>query len=97
MALSTLDKVKLSMRVDDATLDTDIQDSIDACKADLALNGILSAKIVDTDPLILRAIKVYCKAEYSDDDKEASRFRESYEMLKNHLALSQEYTVAVVV
>jgi uncharacterized phage protein (predicted DNA packaging) len=95
--MAILDKVKLSLKVDDTTQDTDIQDTIDAAKADLKLSGVLESKIVDTDPLIIRAVKTYCKAEYSSDDREATRFKESYNSLKAHLSLSQDYITEVVV
>lgn len=88
-----LDKVKLALRIDSNDLDEDLMDTIEAAKADLALSGVLTNKIIDTDSLIIRAIKVYCKAEYSTDDKEARRYKESYDMLKNHLCLSIDYTV----
>lgn len=91
-----IDKVKLSLRFDDTILDTDIQDTIDAAKADMLLCGILKSKIVETDSLILRAIKIYCKAEYSTDDKESNKYRESYEMLRNHLSMSIDYNTEVV-
>lgn len=88
-----LGKVKLTLKVDDNSLDEDIQDTIDAAKKDLKLSGVVESKIVDTDSLIIRAIKIYCKAEYSTDDKEASRYLQAYEMLKNHMCLSVDYTV----
>jgi len=47
--------------------------------------------------LILRAVKTFCKAEYSSDDKEAARYRQSYEMLRNHLTMSIDYNTEVVV
>lgn len=93
--MALLDKVKLSMRIDDTVLDTDIQDVIDAAEADLILCGILEDKIVDTDPLIVRAVKIFCKAEYASDDKESERYRQSYEMLRDHLSMSIDYTVVV--
>lgn len=61
-----LDKIKLALRIDDDDLDEEIQDSIDAAKADLKLSGILESKIVETDPLIIRAIKTFCKCEFSN-------------------------------
>ncbi|SKA89687.1 uncharacterized phage protein (possible DNA packaging) [Clostridium sp. USBA 49] len=91
-----LDKVKQSLRYEDNSFDEDLQDSIDAAIADLELSGILGSKIVETDPLIIRAIKTFCKAEYSIDNNEAQRYRESYNMLKIHLALSREYTTEEV-
>jgi uncharacterized phage protein (predicted DNA packaging) len=92
-----IDKVKLALRFDDDSLDEDIQDSIDAAKADLKLSGVLETKIVDTDPLIVRAIKIYCKSEFSTDEKESIRYRNSYDMLKTHLSLSTDYIVEVIV
>ena len=91
-----LEKVKLVLRIDDTVLDEDIQDTINAAMADLKLCGVLESKIVETDTLILRAVKTFCKAEYSSDDKEAARYRESYEMLRNHLSMSVDYNVVVV-
>lgn len=90
-----LEKVKLSLRYDDNSLDEDIQDTIDAAIADLKLSGVLENKIIETDPLIIRAIKIFCKAEFSTDDKESNRFRNSYEMLRDHLCLSTEYCTEV--
>lgn len=44
------------------------------------------------DPLIKRAIVLYCKAHFGYDDM-AARFSECYDSLKQHLALSIEYQV----
>ena len=90
------EKIKLALRIDGTDLDQEIQDNIDAAKADLILCGVLAIKVVDTDPIIVRAIKTFCKAEFSSDDKEATRLKESYEALRNHLCLSVEYTQEVV-
>lgn len=90
-----LDKVKLSIKIDDDIQNEDIQETIDAVMADLKLCGVHESKIVETDPLILRAIKTFCKAEYSMDDKEAARYRQSYEMLRDHLCLSIDYNQPV--
>ncbi|WP_313413143.1 phage head-tail connector protein [Sedimentibacter sp.] len=45
------------------------------------------------DPLIKRAITLYCKANFGYDNPDAERFAESYKMLKIHLALSSDYQV----
>ena len=92
-----LEKVKTTLRIDDTFLDEDIQDTIDSATGDLKLCGILESKIVETDALILRAVKTFCKAEYSSDDKEAARYRQSYEMLRNHLSMSVDYNTVVAV
>lgn len=90
--MDLLEKVKDRIRADGTAMDSDIQDTIDACILDLELNGIQKSKISDADALIIRAIKTYCIAEYSSDDKEAGRFKSAYEALRDHLALSIEYT-----
>jgi len=87
-----LDDVKDALRVSGAALDTEIQDLIDAAKADLRLTGVHPDRIVDTDPLIKRAITVYCKAHFGyEDPAQAELFLRSYLALKAHLALSKEY------
>jgi hypothetical protein len=69
-----------------------VQDLIDAARADLALSGVSKAKTeLDTDPLITRAIKTYCKAHFGYDNPDATRFQESYVMLKQHLSLAGDY------
>lgn len=90
-----LEKIKSALRIDDGSLDEEIQDNIDAAKADLKLSGILESKIVETDPLIIRAIKTFCKYELCTDDKEADRYNESYKNIKIHLSLSIDYTEEV--
>lgn len=87
-----LEKIKLALRIDTSALDEDIQDTIDAAKADLKLCGVLESKIVDTDPLIIRVVKTFCKYEFSSDDKESAKYKDSYEMLRDHLAVSIDYT-----
>jgi len=91
-----LQDIKDALRVSGNDLDTEIQDLIDAAKADLALSGVHPDRIVDTDPLIKRAITVYCKAHFGyEDPAQAELFLRSYLALKAHLALSKEYTEAV--
>jgi uncharacterized phage protein (predicted DNA packaging) len=87
--------VKDALRLSGTDLDIEVQDLIDAAKADLQLSGVHADKIVDTDPLIKRAVIVYCKAHFGWDNPEADRFAQSYTMLKQHLALSSEYAEAV--
>lgn len=89
-----LNDVKDALRISGDDLDTEIGDLIEAAKADLTLSGVLEAKIYDADPLIKRAVIVYCKAHFGyDDPRVAERFEASYWTLKTHLTLSAEYTV----
>ena len=91
-----LEDVKRALRVSTAYFDADVQDLIDAAKADLVLSGVLSAKIVDTDSLIKRAVILYSKSNFGLDNVDSEKYMASYTSLKVHLTLSQEYTVEVV-
>ena len=52
------------------------------------------AKVIkETDELIIRAITLYCKAEFGFNNN-AEQFRKSYDALKMRLALSVEYNTA---
>jgi len=89
-----LEDIKNSLRVNGDDLNMEIQDLIESAKADLILSGVHKDKVKDDDPLIKRAITVYCKANFGyDDPKIAERFEQSYISLKHHLTLSAEYTV----
>ncbi len=89
-----LNDIKNALRISGNDLDMEILDLIEAAKADLILSGVLDSKVIDDDPLIKRAITVYCKANFGyDDPKIAERFEQSYISLKHHLTLSAEYTV----
>ncbi|HZW98116.1 MAG TPA: head-tail connector protein [Bacillota bacterium] len=91
-----LEDAKTAIRIDGDDSDIEVQDLIYAAKADLQLSGVHKDKIVDTDPLIKRAIIVYCKAHFGyEDPKLTERFQQSYISLKHHLTLSAEYTEVV--
>ena len=85
------EKIKQRVRLTTTAFDTEVQDLIDECKADLMLSGVLEEKIIDTDPLILRAVSTYCRAYYEGDNVKAERLQASYESIKTHLSLSADY------
>ena len=96
--MALLDDVKMALRITSSAFDNEIEGLIEAAKADLRLSGVSDAKVKDDgDPLIHRAIVVYCKANFGYDNPEAERFQQSYDMLKAHLTLSAEYTQAPAV
>lgn len=85
--------VRQYLRINHTRFDAEITDLIGAARADLLLGGIKTVKVEDkNDALIKRAIVCYVKAEFGLDNADASKYRESYEMLKRHLMLSTEYT-----
>jgi uncharacterized phage protein (predicted DNA packaging) len=87
-----LNDVKTALRISHTAFDTEIMDLIEAARHDLTLSGISSDKTKDdSDPLIKRAIKTYCKANFGYDNPDANRFQESYDLLKQHLSLAGDY------
>lgn len=87
-----LEKVKLSLRIKSSKLDDEINDLIEACKIDLSISGV--RKIKDEDPIIQRAIIVYCKANFGLDNKDSEKYQKSYDLLKQSLSLCGDYNVA---
>ena len=93
-----LDNVKNALRVKTAAFDDEIQDLIDACKADLRLVGVNvpedtpaeGKEATAGDPLITRAIVLYAKANfgYSEDSE---KYRAAYDYLKCSLSLAGDY------
>lgn len=95
---SLLTKVKKSIRITHTALDEDIADSIRAALSDLAMCGIASEKLdpsQELDPLILNAVKMYCKKEYTDDTAKAARYQEGYDALKASLMMAEGYRAEV--
>lgn len=86
-----LEKVKLSLRISTSSMDSEITDLISACKVDLSISGV--KKIVEDDPIILRAIVLYCKANFGINNKESYKYQKSYDLLKQSLSLCGEYNV----
>lgn len=89
-----LDEVRSALRVDGNELDAEIQGLIDAAVADLTLSGVDPVKAqAMTDPLIRRAVIIYCRAHFDYADQAADRLLQSYAMLKAHLTLAEDYRV----
>lgn len=84
-----LDEVKTALRVTTTEFDSSISGLIEVAKADLKQSGLY--KVDETDPLIKRAIILYCKSNFGYDNPDADRFQQSYDMLKNHLSMSSDY------
>lgn len=92
-----LNKVKNKLRISHNSLDDDIADTISACLKDLEVCGI-QAPVPDdpqeTDPLILNAVKLYCRAEFTDDTGKAAEYMARYDALKSSLMMAEGYREA---
>lgn len=89
MATDTLTKIKLALRISHTKLDEDIQADIDACLADLEVCGVSYAQ--ETDPLIYNAVKLWCRALYTDDPAKGAEYQQRYEKLKACLMMAEGY------
>jgi hypothetical protein len=87
--MTTLDKIKLAIRISHSKLDEDVQADIDACLADLRLCGVIHAE--ESDPLIFNAIKLWCRSMYTDDPAKGSEYLRRYESLKACLRVAEGY------
>lgn len=89
-----LEKIKTGLRISHTALDEDVQDTIEACLADLLVCGVRAEKLdasQELDPLVLNAVKLYCKANYTDDTVKAARYQGGYDALKSCLMMAEGY------
>lgn len=86
-----LEDVKRGLRITNTAYDYEVLDLIEAAKADLHIPQIDPLKIMDTEPLIKRAILLYCKANFGLDNKDSEKYQRSYENLAERLSLSLLY------
>ena len=87
-------KIKNSIRIKHTALDDDIEDTIRAALEDLAVCGVTAPPAddpQDMDPLILNAVKLFCKVEYTDDPAKSAVFQRRYDSLKSCLMMADGY------
>lgn len=89
--MTTLEKIKLAIRRSHDKLDSDLQDEIDACLADLRVVGITGKNATEGDPLILNAIKLWCRSINTDEPAKAAEWRARYDSLKACLMMAEGY------
>jgi hypothetical protein len=84
-----LDRIKLTLRIKHDALDMDIQADIDACLADLAAVGVKHKNAAD--PLIFAAVKLWCRAAYTDDTAKSAEYMKRYNAMKASLMMAKGY------
>ena len=87
-------KVKMKIRISHNVLDEDVEDTIAACLKDLQIGRIQVPTPDDPqaiDPLILNAIKLYCRAEFTEDTGKAADYMARYDALKSNLQMAEGY------
>lgn len=89
--MALLTDVKTALRISHTKLDTEITAVINAAQAEMARAGIVETAIVDTDPLIVEAIKTYCKHVMAGDEKRREGFFVSWQYQLDCLRKSSDY------
>ena len=80
------------MRLTAQTFDSELTDLINAARADMVLGGVLEGRASDeSDPLVLRAVATYVKAEFGLDNADSEKYRAAYNELKTRLMLADAY------
>ena len=91
-----LSKVKLALRVTTDAFDSELNQLIDACIADLRIAGI-STETIGTEylsePMVVMAVTTYCKINFGKiDGAEYDRLKASYDEQKKQLSMATGYT-----
>lgn len=84
-----LTKVKLALRITTDAFDSELNDLIDAAKADLGIAGVNVPEEIDA--IVSRAITTYCKLNFGEPD-EYNRLKASYDEQKAQLSMATGYT-----
>lgn len=85
-----LERVKLALRLKTNAFDDEITDIIAACVQDLGIAGVdaSSVQAPEIAPLINRAVILYAKAEFGNNNPDAEKYREAYIGLKTYLSIA---------
>lgn len=78
--MAILNNIKKALRISHDYLNDDIQENIDAAIAEMKRLGIQEEKATDeSDPAILRAIKTYCQAMFTDNTSDMEKYFASWQ------------------
>ena len=84
-----LEKVRTALRIKTRSLDNEIEDLIAAALADLKIAGVRNTD--ENDPLIIRAVITYCKANFGVTNA-YDRLKKSYDEQKAQLQMAYGFT-----
>ena len=87
-----LQKIKDRLRISHTKLDSEIEDTIKAARAEMVRAGVSERKANDeADNLILQAVKTYCLWNYANDSKVAEGYKKSWEYQLENIRKTPDY------
>lgn len=86
---STLNAVKMALRVTGNAFDSEINQLIGAALKDLGVAGVTKDDV--TDDLVLMAVKTYCRLHFGEPD-DFDRLKASYDEQKAQMSMATGYT-----
>ena len=89
--MALINDVKTRLRISHDKLDGDLEQAIAAARSELARVGVDVDATLDSDPLIVEAIKTYCQHGFTDDVKEKEGYWKSWETQVDGLRKSRTY------
>ena len=84
-----LEKVKLALRITTNAYDSELEDLIEAAKADMGIAGVVLPETLDA--IVSRAVVTYCKVHFGSPD-DFDRLKASYDEQKAQLSMATGYT-----
>ena len=84
-----LEKVRTALRFKHNQLDDELNDLIESAMQDLQLAGVVVE--ADAEPVIVEAIKTYCRAHMTDDKSKAELFEARYDKQKSVLKCTRKF------
>lgn len=91
--MSLLTKVKTALRIKTEAFDeNELIPLISAAKTELSLAGV--KKIDDTDPLVERAVILYCKANFGYES-DSEKFEKAFKGLRDAISLCNDYNEVI--
>lgn len=91
-----LEKVKLALRINHNTLDSDILATIEVARADAIRSGVPSEVMNnEEEPLVASLIKTYCLYMYSEKE-DSEKYYQSYLFQLDNLRKSLTYLEGVI-
>lgn len=87
--MTTLQKVKTSLRIATDDFDEEVNDLIAAAQSDLKGAGVILPEPLDD--ITLQAVKTYCRAHFGNPDN-YDRLKASYDEQKAQLSMRTGYT-----